>query len=187
MLFPATAVRSPAARRIPYSGPRVLVPKARFFWPLAFLLLFTDCGTKQLAVEELGIEHVPREVFGDALRFTLTYNPNAAFSFSLGSHSRIIFSVLAPLVIIVLWHMYTRAESHDRGLGAALGLIIGGALGNLTDRLRSPRGVVDFIDMGLGDYRFWTFNVADVGVTAGAALLLYLLLRRSRPDEAQTT
>ena len=73
------------------------------------------------------------------------------------------------------------------GTGAALGLIIGGALGNLTDRLRSPRGVVDFIDMGLGDYRFWTFNVADVGVTAGAALLLYLLLRRSRPDEAQTT
>jgi signal peptidase II len=173
----------------PFTGHRrlVLVPKARFFWPLSFLLLFTDCGTKQLAVEELGIEHVPREVLGDALRFTLTYNPNAAFSFSLGEHSRIIFSVLATVVILVLWHMYTKAESHDRGLGAALGLITGGALGNLTDRLRSPRGVMDFIDMGLGDYRFWTFNVADVGVTAGAALLLFILLRRSRLDEAEPT
>ena len=70
-----------------------------------------------------------------------------------------------------------------RALGAALGLITGGAVGNLADRLRSPRGVVDFIDMGLGDYRFWTFNVADVGVTVGAALLLYILLRRSRQEE----
>lgn len=165
----------------------LLVPKARFFWPLAFLLLFTDCGTKQLVVEELGVEHVPREVIGDALRFTLIYNPGAAFSFSLGEHSRVIFSILAMLVILVLWQMYLRAESHDRGLGAALGLITGGALGNLSDRLRSPRGVVDFIDMGVGDYRFYTFNVADVGVTCGAILLLYILYRRSREEESQTT
>jgi signal peptidase II len=163
----------------------VLVPKARFFWPLSFLLMFTDCGTKQLAVEELAIEHVPREVLGDAVRFTLTYNPDAAFSLSLGEHSRIIISVMAALVIIILWHMYSRAASHDRALGAALGMITGGAVGNLTDRLRSPRGVVDFIDMGLGDYRFWTFNVADVGVTVGAALLLYILLRRSQQEEPE--
>lgn len=165
----------------------MLVPKARFFWPLAFLLMFTDCGTKQLAVEELAIEHVPREVLGDAVRFTLTYNPDAAFSLSLGQHSRVIISVLATVVILILWQMYSRAASHDRALGAALGLITGGAVGNLADRLRSPRGVVDFIDMGLGDYRFWTFNVADVGVTVGAALLLYILLRRSRQEEAEAT
>lgn len=133
------------------------------------------------------MEHVPREVIGDALRFTLIYNPGAAFSFSLGEHSRVIFSILAMLVILVLWQMYLRAESHDRGLGAALGLITGGALGNLTDRLRSPRGVVDFIDMGVGDYRFYTFNVADVGVTCGAILLLYILYRRSREEESQPT
>jgi signal peptidase II len=66
-------------------------------------------------------------------------------------------------------------------------MITGGAIGNLADRLRSPRGVVDFIDMGLGDYRFWTFNVADVGVTIGASLLLYTLLRRSRQEEPEPT
>ena len=75
--------------------------------------MFTDCGTKQLAVEELGIEHVPREVLGDAVRFTLTYNPGAAFSLSLGEHSRIIISVLATVVILILWQMYSRAASHD--------------------------------------------------------------------------
>jgi len=57
----------------------------------------------------------------------------------------------------------------------ALALIAAGALGNLLDRLRSARGVVDFIDVGIGDTRFWTFNVADSGVTMGALLLMFVL------------
>ena len=58
-----------------------------------------------------------------------------------------------------------------------------GACGNLLDRLRSPRGVVDFIDIGIGDVRFWTFNLADVAVFCGAILLAHLLISRDR-DEA---
>jgi signal peptidase II len=58
---------------------------------------------------------------------------------------------------------------------AALGLIAGGALGNLLDRLRWDRGVVDFVDIGLGSVRFWTFNVADVGITCGAVWLAWQL------------
>lgn len=154
-------------------------PKARWFWPLAALLLLADCGTKQLVEGQLALEHVPVEIMGSAVRFTLTYNPGAAFSVSLGSYSRIVFSVLAMVMVAVLFRLYRDAESHDRALGAALGLIVGGAVGNLADRIRSPRGVVDFIDLGLGDYRFWIFNVADVGVSCGAALLLYLMMRRS--------
>jgi signal peptidase II len=155
-------------------------PKSRWFWPLAALLLLADCGTKRLVVEELAVEHMPREVLGDAVRLTLIYNPDAAFSISLGDYSRVVFSVLAMVIVAVLLRLYRDAESHDRGLGAALGMIVGGAAGNLVDRLRSPLGVVDFIDLGYGDYRFWTFNVADVGVTVGAALLLVIMLRRSR-------
>jgi signal peptidase II len=60
----------------------------------------------------------------------------------------------------------------------ALALVTGGAVGNLLDRLRSPRGVVDFIDIGVGDIRFWTFNVADVGVSIGAVLLAVVLLQQ---------
>lgn len=159
-------------------------PKARLFWPLAALLLLADCSTKQLVEEQL-IEHLPTEVIGNALQFTLIYNRGAAFSTSLGDYSRVIFSVLAMVIVAVLYRMYRDADAHDRSLGAALGLIVGGAVGNLVDRLRSPRGVVDFIDVGIGDARFWVFNIADVGVTAGAALLLYLMLRRSQDPEPQ--
>ncbi|MGQ0766630.1 MAG: signal peptidase II [Gemmatimonadota bacterium] len=153
-------------------------PKSRAFWPLAFLLLLADCASKRLAVEHLDGEPAPLEVVGEALRFTLTYNPGAAFSFSLGDHSRLIFSVLAICVIAVLVRMYRDLEPADHAMGASLGLVVGGAFGNLLDRLRSERGVVDFIDLGVAGYRFWTFNIADIGVTTGAVLLLVLMFRR---------
>lgn len=161
-------------------------PKARAFWPAAFLLLLADCGSKRLAVERLGAEHSPREVVGEAVRFTLTYNPGAAFSLSLGEHSRLIFSVLALIVVAVLLRMYRDAEPADYPLGASLGLVVGGAMGNLLDRVASARGVVDFIDVGFGSYRFWTFNLADVGVTTGALLLLVHLSRRPNPSADST-
>ena len=63
----------------------------------------------------------------------------------------------------------------------------GGALGNLLDRIRSPRGVVDFIDLGIGDARFYTFNVADVGVTLGAILLAVVLWRDQEQDQNPAT
>ena len=64
----------------------------------------------------------------------------------------------------------------------SLVLIVGGALGNLADRVRSADGVVDFIDAGAGSMRFWIFNVADMGVTVGAVLLALLYLRRASGD-----
>jgi len=62
----------------------------------------------------------------------------------------------------------------------ALGLAWGGAAGNLIDRFISPAGVVDFIDIGFGDVRFWTFNVADSAVTVGALMLAFVLWREDR-------
>ena len=74
---------------------------------------------------------------------------------------------------------------------AALALVAGGAIGNVLDRFRTPggtyRGVVDFIDIGVGGWRFWTFNLADVGVTCGAILLALLMLRRSAAQSASAT
>ena len=157
--------------------------KALVFWPLVSLLVLADCTSKQVAAERLEPEHVPHEVFGDVVRFTLAYNQGASFSVSLGEHSRWILSALALCVLSVLMVQYWRAQSHDRTLALALAFIVAGASGNLLDRLRSPRGVVDFIDIGIGDVRFYTFNVADVAVFCGAVLLAYLLMRRDR-DEA---
>ena len=79
--------------------------------------------------------------------------------------------------------IYRRTSPHDARRAAALALVCGGAVGNLLDRLRTARGVVDFIDIGIGRYRFWTFNVADVGVTLGALALALLLWSEERRDE----
>ena len=159
--------------------------KARAFWPLLFLLVFTDCATKRLAEMHLLPFEAPREVVGDVLRFTLAYNPGAAFGFApLGAASRWFFAAVAVAMTALFFHWYRKAAPHDRQFATALGLISGGALGNLLDRLRSPRGVVDFIDIGVGDVRFWTFNVADVGLTVGACLLAVLLWRRESESEA---
>ena len=154
--------------------------KARAFWPLLFLLVFTDCATKRLA-ETLPV-HSPQEVVGDVLRFTLAYNPGAAFGFVVGTAeaSRWFFGLVAIFMTALFFHWYLQADEGDRHFAIALALVAGGALGNLLDRLRSERGVVDFIDIGLGDVRFWTFNVADAAVTVGAILLAWVFMREGR-------
>jgi signal peptidase II len=81
-------------------------------------------------------------------------------------------TIAALLVLGVLYHR-TRPSERLRVIGVAL--VAGGALGNLVDRIRSSAGVVDFIDVGVKSVRFWTFNVADMGITAGAVMLLLAL------------
>jgi signal peptidase II len=124
---------------------------------------------------------VPHEIIGDVVRFTLAYNPGAAFSMSLGPYSRVIFGAFAVVALVVLWRLYrmtgTGGRAGDRLRIVALGLAWGGAAGNLVDRFRSPLGVVDFIDIGVSSWRFWTFNVADSAVTVGALALAWSLSR----------
>lgn len=157
--------------------------KARAFWPLAFLLLFTDCATKRLAELHLVPIHEPHQVMGDIVRLTLAYNPGAAFGFHVGPISRWFFTTVALLMTALFFHWYRKADPHDRSFAAALGLVSGGALGNMLDRVRSERGVVDFIDIGLGSMRFWTFNIADAGLTIGAVILAVLLWRREGAED----
>ena len=129
---------------------------------------------------------MPHRIIGDFVRFTLAYNPGAAFSMSLGAYSRFIFGGFALIALFVLWRLYrmtgTGARAGDVTRIVALGLAFGGAAGNLVDRFRSPDGVVDFIDIGFRDVRFWTFNVADSAVTVGALILAWSL---SREDQQQ--
>lgn len=152
-------------------------PKARRFWPLFALVLLTDCATKRAAELHLGPAQVPHEFFGEVVRLTLAYNPGAAMSLSLGAHSRVGFSLLAVAALLVMAHLYRRTAPGDRQAAAGLALIAAGAVGNLLDRLRSARGVVDFIDIGLGGWRFWTFNVADMAILVGAVVLVLALQR----------
>jgi len=155
-------------------------PKGRTFWSAFAAIVACDVVTKWLAVEHLRM-YLPREVFGQLFRLTLVYNPGAAFGSHFGEHSRVIFSLLSLVVLVVLARLYRETGPEQRLQSLGLGLVVGGAIGNLIDRVRSPMGVVDFIDVGLGDLRFWTFNVADAGVSVGAVLLAWVLSREPAP------
>lgn len=148
------------------------------FWPVLLGLLTLDCTTKRIAVDQLSPAYAPHSVIGDVVRFTLAYNPDAAMGLSLGEYSRAGFIVLACAMLCGLVLYYRRLPPGNNGVTTvALALIGGGAAGNLLDRLRSSRGVVDFIDIGVRDVRFWTFNLADAGIFCGAMLLLLVLSR----------
>jgi signal peptidase II len=154
------------------------------FWGVAAAIIAADVVTKWLAVRYLSPPHVPHPVIGDVVRLTLAYNPGAAFSMHLGPYSRYIFGAVALVALVVLWNLYRRAHPAEWLLSVALGLAWGGAAGNLLDRVRSHRGVIDFIDVGVEAWRFWTFNVADSAVTVGAIILAWLLAREERRAHA---
>lgn len=151
----------------------------RIFWSVLLFVAVTDVVTKRWAEQALDL-HFPEEVIGQWLRWTLTYNTGAAMNLSVGDASRVVFSVIAVGMIAYLFYLYRQAHPSEKWTPAALGMITAGAFGNLIDRLRHTKGVVDFIDVGTAGWRFWTFNVADMGVTVGAVLLAILMWREER-------
>lgn len=154
-------------------------PKMTAYWALFASFLVVDVITKQIAERTL-LLHRPHSIIGEWVQFTLAYNRGAAFSMHVGDASRWVFSIIAVVVLILLWRMLKETMPRDALRGAALGMVSAGAVGNLLDRLRSHRGVVDFLDLGVGSWRFYTFNVADVGVTIGAVLLAWSLWQEGR-------
>lgn len=158
--------------------------KSRLFWTLVASVLATDAVTKFIAVERLVPHRMPHELFGDAVRLTLVYNPGAAFGWHLGPHSRWIFTALTVGALAILWRLVRDTREGDDTRTLALGLVCGGAIGNLVDRLRTPLGVVDFIDLGIGTMRWPTFNVADMAVSTGAVLLAWVLWAEDREPAA---
>jgi len=116
------------------------------------------------------------DVLGRFFRLTYIHNPNAAFGIALfGGVFHLIFSIVA--LVLVLFVLY-RTPLGQRGSRTALSMILGGAIGNLVDRLRMGE-VVDFFDFGIGRYRWPVFNVADIAVTVGVFLLLFSYIRDS--------
>jgi signal peptidase II len=79
------------------------------------------------------------------------------------------------VALAILGRLYRATTRGDLPRVFALALVCAGAIGNLLDRLRSDLGVVDFIDVGFGDVRWPTFNVADMAVSCGAVLLAWVL------------
>ena len=155
------------------SAPR----KSRIFWSLAIVIVTVDVVTKFIAVRALAPMYTPRDVIGDWFRFTLVYNKCAAFGLCIGPtwSSRWVFLVLTVVALVILGRLYRATRPDDVQRVSALGLVCGGAVGNLIDRVRHTAGVVDFVDLGVGDWRWPTFNVADIAVSVGAFLLAWAL------------
>ncbi len=149
--------------------------KPGLFWGVTAGVVAADAFTKMLAVDRLLPAYLPRPVLGDGVRLTLVYNPGAAFGLHFGPQSRWIFVGLSLVALAVLAKLYVDTPLAHRARLLALALVTGGALGNLMDRLKTARGVVDFIDVGVGAWRWPTFNVADIAVTTGSILLGWLL------------
>lgn len=158
--------------------------KALLFWPVLVAVVVSDAITKALAQRWLTLPELPHDVLGNAVRFTLVYNPGAAFGISLGAYSRWIFMALTALALAILARLYAATERGNVPRTLALALVCGGALGNLMDRVWSGLGVVDFIDIGLRSARWPTFNVADVAVSTGAVLLAIVLWGEDREASA---
>lgn len=150
--------------------------KTALFWSIVIGVIALDILTKWV-VERTLQPYDPIPVWGDFFRLTYIFNPGAAFGLHLGEYSRWIFLTLSTVATVVLFAMYRATPAADRLRIAALALVTAGAVGNLIDRVRSDRGVVDFLDFGLGAARWPVFNVADIGVTIGALLLALSLWR----------
>jgi signal peptidase II len=149
--------------------------------------VIADAFTKVMAVDRLMPSRLPRQVVGEAVRLTLVFNPGAAFGLHFGPWSRWIFTALTIGALGLLWSLYRATRPGDVVRTLALALVCGGAVGNLLDRLRSGRGVVDFIDVGVGSARWPTFNVADMAVSCGAVLLAIVLWREDMGDARAAT
>ena len=168
--------------------------KWRDFAGLAGTVVLVDVLTKWWVRRAFALgESVP--VVGDWVRLTYVRNPGAAFGIHVGAYSRAVFTLLALVALALIAWVLHGTPPGRRGRLIALGLVGGGALGNLLDRVGSG-AVVDFLDVGFGALRWPVFNVADVAVTAGSILLALFLwdedARRSaaaarsapRPDDA---
>ncbi len=160
-------------------------PRSRALLALLVLaaVLGLDVTTKLWVVQNM-VLHQSISVFGDVVRLTYTHNPGAAFGINIGEYSRVFFLVLSILALGVLTMIYRATPTSDRLRLLAVALVGAGAIGNILDRLRYERGVVDFLDIGIGAHRWWVFNVADSAVTVGAVLLLISYLLEERREHA---
>ena len=154
----------------------------RLFWGTAAAIVVSDVITKLLA-ESLLARRLPLSVIGDWVQLRLVYNQGAAFGLDVGENSRWVFFGLAIIALVVLGSMVRSTRPGDRFRLLALALVCGGAAGNLIDRIRSAQGVVDFVDIGVGGWRWPTFNVADSAITVGAIALAISLWQEGRAHQ----
>ena len=134
------------------------------------VIMVLDFITKRWALDALAARS--SELFGGLVPLTLAYNKGAAFGIRLGEDSRWFFVPVTIIALVLLGVLFKEATDRDFLRVSSISLVVSGAVGNLWDRVRWDRGVVDFIGpIDLGFWDFPIFNVADMAITCGAVLL----------------
>src|SRR5919205_726470 len=160
-------------------------PGWRLFAGLALAIVVADQLTKAWIVDHVDPAR-PTLVVGDYVRLILSHNNGALFGLFQGQAMLFALASFAVIALIVAYH----ARTNSIVMTVALGLLLGGAIGNVADRLRYGY-VVDFVDAGIGPVRWYTFNVADSAISLALVLLILVAIRPSlamprdaRPDSA---
>ncbi|MEO0292806.1 MAG: signal peptidase II [candidate division WOR-3 bacterium] len=145
-----------------------------FFSPIFISVLLLDQVTKKLIIKSM-LYGDSKMVIGNVVKFTYIRNPNSVFGLNFGG--AVVSTTLTIIAFIFVLFLFWKSDS--KFSLTSLSFIIGGALGNLTDRFLYME-VIDFIDVGVGNWRWPTFNVADSFVTIGLILLIiYFVLIES--------
>ena len=141
----------------------------RFLW-ITVAVVVADQVTKYFALKHLMRSEIAIAPF---LNFALAFNTGAAFSFlsDAGGWQNLFFVGVAAVVSIIILFMIRRLGANDLQVAVALMLVLGGAAGNVIDRVRFGY-VVDFIDVYYRSWHWPTFNIADSAITIGAILLV---------------
>lgn len=176
------AAPAPESALVPDDAPTPVGVGGRPRWLLFAMLAVSVLVIDQLAKAWVAASFevgVPVPVLGDAVRITVSHNQGALFGLIQGS--AVLLGFVSLLVAgVIVW--YEARAGASILVSIALGLLMGGAMGNLTDRLRQGY-VIDFVDAGLGSVRWFTFNLSDVAIDGAILLLIVLALVPERRPE----
>ena len=150
---------------------------------VAITVVALDQIVKAIVLDRLALG-VPVPIVDGFLSFTRVMNPGIAFGLlgGLPTAWRWLVAVLSIVALLILARVAVRVLAEGSRVDTlAIGLVFGGAVGNLVDRARFG-AVVDFVDVYFRDFHWWAFNVADSAITAGVALLAFRLIGRPSPE-----
>lgn len=150
---------------------------------VAAVVYGVDQVSKALVVANLPVG-ARTDLLGDFVQLWHAQNRGAAFS--LFQDSQLLFMVVSAVALVTIAYFYGSLHGRSLWLYMILGLVFGGTLGNLTDRLRQ-RYVTDFVSVGIGDVRWPTFNVADSSIVVGILTIVVLLAILEREGDARQT
>ena len=146
----------------------------KYYYLVLLTIIFDQLSKKWIDINM--IQYESWDIIGSFLRFTYVKNPGIAFGISIGGYTILLVILSIFATIFVAYVHWSERKNHPL-ISNGLALILGGAIGNLIDRLSvlyvdKYEGVIDFIDVGTMTYRWYTFNLADTAVTIGMALYI---------------